>query len=149
MKWPYEITNQPDDVKHARRITLDRYGFYAQLSAVAVIILLQVVPLGRWIVKVATAKRAEYDAVPTADAAKTQKPNRQSWLSRTYQRSTWWLGDEVRIVNCTLGRKDEWFFGALWAAWLLFLCINETGRGKLQPPTSPCAAAKTQQTTTT
>ncbi|KAB5545782.1 ferric reductase NAD binding domain-containing protein [Coniochaeta sp. 2T2.1] len=129
MKWPYVIVNQPDEVKHARRILLDRYGFYAQLSAVAVIICLQLVPLGRWIVKKATARSgAEYDAVPTADAAKRQKPNRRSWwISRTYQRGHWWLGDEVRIANCTLGRRDEWFFGGLWAAWLLFLCVNQTG----------------------
>ena len=129
MSWPYAILELTDAQELERRTTLDRYGLYAQFSGLFVIATLLSVRFAQQLFRGSFAKRVAYDAVPTASTDDRQRTASSSTFRAKRRRVSWWLGNDVVVAGFHLGRRDHFVYGSLWALWLLFLSIRETGRG--------------------
>lgn len=131
MGWPYKFLDLSREEVQLRRQTLDRYGTYAQFSALTPIILALVLRLFVYL-KQRVQSSAAYDAVPDSPDLKAR---RQSWvgnLDANVRKVRWWLNDDVYFMGQHWGQKDQWVFGVAWFAWLLVLSTLETGEGKWQ-----------------
>jgi hypothetical protein len=132
MDWPYHFVTLSEAQRHERRILLDRYGLYAQLSGFLVpVTLFLLLKLAHRILRKASDRSVAYDAVPTSPGVKHQRINPTNSLSARLRRALWWLGGDVGFAGQNLGRRDELISGGVWTTWLLFLCVNETGSGML------------------
>jgi hypothetical protein len=131
MGWPYEFVQLTAEQQHESRVLLDQYGTYGQFSAFLLIVFLLLIRLSQWLVEIATANGTVYDAVPISEA-KRQTAARS--LSPKLRQALWWLDYDMEVAGVYLGRRDELLFGVGWTAWLLFLCINQTGNGISSPP---------------
>jgi hypothetical protein len=130
MGWPFEFAQLTAEQQHESRVLLDQYGMYGQISAFSLIAFLLLIRLSQWLIEIVTANGTIYDAVPTSEE-KRQASARL--LSPKLRRVLWWLDYDVKVAGLNLGRRDELLFGVGWTAWLLFLCINQTGKGTLPP----------------
>ncbi|KAL1875948.1 hypothetical protein VTK73DRAFT_9659 [Phialemonium thermophilum] len=132
MGWPYHFLDLDRAEKHARRLLIDRYARYAQLSAllpVAVFLLYRVIV---WAVSSVRSHRGpSYDAIPNSPSLKVQR--RSSWTvwAVRLRQLRWRLGDDVYILGYPFGQLDQWLIGGLWTLWLLVLCVLETGQDYL------------------
>lgn len=125
MSWPYQFTKLSSVQSHERRILLDRYGLYAQLSALIPIALALLVRLTRHILE-----RNNRDF--NKEARLTVKHDNKSlgyFLSTKQRQFLWWLKDDVEFAGLSLGQRNELILGGTWAIWLVFLCVGETGEG--------------------
>ena len=109
------LPRTPELIAH-RRVHLDRYANLAQLSQVAIHLLI-----------------LSYNLVLSTSASKhagKSPKNNPSALSRIANAINSRLGTEVSRGYGTYG---QWLFGLVWTAWLGFLCFAETtpGTGKL------------------
>lgn len=138
MGWYRFIFKLSEEDKRLRRLTLDRYGTYAQLSALVPVVVFLIYRLATYAVKVSAPRKGSYDAVPSSPALKYQRERPASSFMTEVRKWQWWLGDDVFLFGQVWGHRDEWVFGAIWAFWLLFLCVAETGDGK---PASFCLSA--------
>ncbi|KAL0939529.1 ferric reductase like transmembrane component [Colletotrichum truncatum] len=130
MGWPYKFLDLSREEVQLRRQTLDRYGSYAQFSALTPIILALLFRLFSYLQRRWQASAA-YDAVPDSPDLKRR---RQSWvgnLDANIRKGKWWLGDDVYFMGQHWGQKDQWVFGVAWFAWLLVLSVLETGEDYL------------------
>lgn len=134
MGWPYKFISLTADERHARRETLDRYAAYAQLSALLPVALFLFYRLASWARKaVEEGRGGSYGAVPTSPSLKMQRQTAWgAWRIRIGQ-LRWWLRDDVYIFGQFCGQRDQLLFGSLWTAWLLVLCVVETGHGNSTP----------------
>jgi hypothetical protein len=84
--------------------------------------------LGVWVFSERQRSKATYTELssPIRKKYKQTKPGSIASKGRIIE---WWLGDEV---VSGWGSRGHWIAGISWAAWLLFLCVHETGHGKLQ-----------------
>ncbi|KAK1783291.1 ferric reductase like transmembrane component-domain-containing protein [Copromyces sp. CBS 386.78] len=120
MDWPYQFLNLSQAEVHARRLSLDRYALYAQLSAL--------IPIGLiWLYQTvnkssSSRQKRDYTAVPSSDSFNTRKQG-NGW-----SKLRWWLGEDVVAFGEVLGQRDQWAGGIFWAVWLLVLCVAGTGR---------------------
>ncbi|KAK3899556.1 Ferric/cupric reductase transmembrane component 2 [Staphylotrichum tortipilum] len=137
MAWPnYHFIDLSGDEKHARRQTLDKYALYAQLSALAPVAVLLLYRLARRAVSAGASggsggARGDYAAVPSSPVLKERRSsNAGAWAARS-RRARWWLGEDVVAAGMVLGQRDQWIVGILWTAWLLLLCVLETGEDYL------------------
>ncbi|KAL2127552.1 hypothetical protein VTI74DRAFT_10558 [Chaetomium olivicolor] len=131
MAWPnYHFIELSLAEKQARRETLDKYALYAQLSAlvpVAVLLCCRLVQR----VAIPSGSKGGYDAIPSSPVLKERRNSSMgSWRSRS-RRAHWWLGEDVVVGGLVLGQRDQWVVGILWTAWLLLLCVLETGEDYL------------------
>lgn len=130
MGWPYHFLTLDEAEKHARRLALDRYAGYAQLSSLIPVALVLLYRIGRWAARSAASRKESYNAVPNSPTLKFGRESEtESWQTRMNQ-LRWWLADDVRLAGQWYGQRDQWVFGGLWTAWLLFLCVAETGQGE-------------------
>lgn len=130
MSWPYRFVDLSKEEVQIRRQTLDRYGSYAQYSALTPIIIALLFRLGTYLSQ-RWQSGASYSAVPGSPELKTR---RQSWghsWEAAIKKWKWWLADDVYFMGQHWGQKDQWVFGLAWASWLLVLSVLETGDGKL------------------
>ncbi|KAI8186605.1 putative metalloreductase AIM14 [Colletotrichum sp. SAR 10_75] len=130
MGWPYKFLDLSREEVQLRRQTLDRYGTYAQFSALTPIILALLLRLFVYL-KQRVQASAAYDAVPDSPDLKAR---RQSWvgnLDANVRKVKWWLNDDVYFMGQHWGQKDQWVFGVAWFAWLLVLSTLETGEDYL------------------
>jgi hypothetical protein len=127
MAWPYHIDfNLTHDQKHERRVLLDRYGVYAQLSALIPILAFQLYRLGLWVYSERQRSKIEYSEVPTSPGLKRQRNTTSGTIVRKWRSAKWWLESEVAPG---WGVRGRWIAGGAWTSWLLFLCIHKTGDG--------------------
>jgi hypothetical protein len=135
MGWPYQFITLTTEEKHVRSATLARYAGLAQLSAVLPIVLFLLYRLASWARKAVDGGRGgSYGAVPNSPSLKSQRQTAWGvWRIRIGQLK-WWLRGDVYIFGQLCGQRDQFLFGSLWAAWLLVLCVVETGHGKPPPP---------------
>ncbi|KAF9873532.1 ferric reductase like transmembrane component [Colletotrichum karsti] len=130
MGWPYKFLDLSREEVQIRRETLDRYGSYAQFSALTPIILALLIRFFGYLRQRWQASAA-YDAVPDSPDLKAR---RQSWVGNfdtNVRKVKWWLGDDVYFMGQHWGQKDQWVFGVAWFAWMLVLSILETGEDYL------------------
>jgi len=128
MGWPYKFLNLDEAERHARRLTLDRYASYAQLSSLIPVALVLLYRIGRWAAKSARS-RGSYNAIPNSPALKFERQSERGGWRTQLNKLRWWLAGDVRLFGQLYGQRDQWVFGGLWMMWLLFLCIAETGEG--------------------
>ncbi|KAK3357853.1 ferric reductase like transmembrane component [Lasiosphaeria hispida] len=117
MAWPYQFIHGDATVRHARRVLLDRYALYAQVSPWVLILVVALVRLARYAISRWT----------TRSTTKPPQSTATPWVVAKLNRVSWWLGDPVEFAGWNLGCRDRLIFGGVWMAWLLFLCVNETG----------------------
>jgi hypothetical protein len=125
----YEFIGKTPEIDATRRSTSDWYANLAQLSQLLFIL---AIPFSKFAVSVLlnflrNGKSLDY-TVETNRMA-TQKWSQEGKvlrLSRTMQHIESVLGSEVMRGD---GTYEQWIFGLSWAAWLGFLCINDTAPG--------------------
>jgi hypothetical protein len=126
MAWPYHLLDLTHEQKHERRLLLDRYGVYAQLSALIPILAYQLYRLGFWVYSERRSK-ASYSAIPSSPTLKRSRASTAGSFARNWRSTVWWL--EGEIVTGWPSRGQLIAAGA-WVSWLLFLCVHNTGEGK-------------------
>ncbi|KAK3290674.1 ferric reductase NAD binding domain-containing protein [Chaetomium fimeti] len=126
----YHFIDLSTGEKQVRRQTLDKYALYAQLSVLLPVAVLLIIRLWKQTSK-AGASKGHYDAVPSSPVLKERRnSNVGTWSSRS-RRLQWWLGEDVVVAGWVLGQRDQWVVGLVWTAWLLLLCVLETGEDYL------------------
>ncbi|TVY32777.1 Ferric reductase transmembrane component, partial [Lachnellula subtilissima] len=121
--WPYHFVDLNDRQQHERRILLDRYGAFAQLSALVPVAVILLFRLGIWVLS-ERKRQQEYAAVPTSPGLKRQRLSSSGALLRRWRRLEWWLESDV---GGGWGVRGQWIAGLAWGAWLLFLSVHRTG----------------------
>jgi NAD(P)H-flavin reductase len=111
--WPYRFVNLTVDQLEDRRITLDRNGFYAWLSPIA---LLGVIFAIRRVTSPSTKNAARL-----SDKPMEQPP---SALQLQQRRILWWLNQPL---TQEFGPRKVHILGAVYACWLFFLTFRQTG----------------------
>ncbi|KAE8445606.1 hypothetical protein EG329_013240 [Mollisiaceae sp. DMI_Dod_QoI] len=124
MGWPYHLLDLTHDEKHQRRLALDRYGVYAQLSALIPILAYQLYRLAAWVYSERLRAKARYSAVPSSPSLKHDRTSTAETALSRWRAFVWWLEGEVAP---NWGLRIHWLAGGFWMAWLLFLCVHETG----------------------
>ncbi|KAI6707931.1 hypothetical protein JHW43_009544 [Diplocarpon mali] len=122
MAWPYHVVDLTEDQKHSRRLLLDRSGVYAQLSAVVPILIYQLYRLAVWVSLV--RNKSKYSALPSSPNRKNVRASTEGGLLSRWRSAKWWLGGEAADG---WGLRGHWVAGGMWAAWLVLLCVKETG----------------------
>ncbi|KAI2616805.1 metalloreductase Fre8 [Hypoxylon sp. NC1633] len=133
MGWPYQFVDLDEAEKHARRLSLDRYANYAQLSALLPIAVVLLYRLGSWLAKRVSSQseRGVYEAVPNSPALKHRRQSVSGpWLGRA-RSVAWSLGDDVMFLGINWGRRGQLVVGVAWTLWLVFLCVVGTGNDYL------------------
>lgn len=131
--WPYQFVKLPPEDRHTRRLLLDQYGLYAQLSALILFSLAVVFRLALQALRRMAQRRASSDAesmLPSPGITKNYL--RRSRLSAKLCRLHWWLDGNVTCCGINIGQRDHLVLCVLWTGWLLFLCLHRTGNGKPQ-----------------
>ncbi|KAK8058233.1 ferric reductase like transmembrane component [Apiospora phragmitis] len=128
MAWSYSFAEISDAEKHARRLSLDSYGLYAQLSTLLPVAIALIVRLTVWFSRRESAQSVAYDAVPTSPGAKfIRESTTTGSAARVFRRISWYLGGDIYVAGTNWGRRDQLIFGSLWTIWLVFLCFVGTG----------------------
>jgi hypothetical protein len=129
MEWPWAIYTLSDAEKHNRRLALDKYGLYAQISAFLPAALYLAYRIAQWTSRTAEA-RGDYAPVAQSPVLKSLRASTTGNWGIAIRRVRWWLQDEVRIGGSAYGQRDQWLAGSLWTLWLVFLSVHGTGRGE-------------------
>jgi hypothetical protein len=130
MAWPYHFIDLDDEQKLQRRELLDRYGLYAQLSALIPILGYQLYKFGAWIYTEKLCSKVVVSEDPTSVSSK-RGDKTSGVVVQTWRSVLWWLEDEVAPGWGLIG---HWIAAGCWTSWLLFLCIHKTGDGKCWIP---------------
>ncbi|KAH6677409.1 ferric reductase-like protein like transmembrane component [Halenospora varia] len=108
MAWPYHLVDLNEAQKHQRRILLDRYGVFAQLSALVPVIGFLLYRLGNWVVKERKRADVKYDAVPSSPRAKHARLASTGSVVKRVRAGKWWLDSEV---GKGWGERKIWVVG--------------------------------------
>lgn len=134
MAWPYQIIfSFTEAEKLQRRDLLERYGLYAQLSALIPILAWNLYRLGIWFFseQKSGSKTIDYSEVPSSPTLKRHSTSRQGSLVTKWRSIVWWLEGELAPG---WGLRGQWIAGVSWTTWLLFLCVHQTGVGMSSLP---------------
>ncbi|KAI8936698.1 hypothetical protein NX059_007089 [Plenodomus lindquistii] len=123
----YSVT-LTDAQKEHRRETLDRYGFIAQWSVLIVFIFIQVGFLLAWILK--SGLKHDQPKSPSFNKRPGGILGSLRSLQSVYSRAAWWMKKDI-VSGWNWGTRGEWIGATVWTAWLLFLCIAQTGKDYL------------------
>ena len=132
MSWPYHFVDLTQEETIRRRILLDRYGVYAQLSALVPVLAYQLYRLATWVSSQRKKTEVGYTEVPSTPSSPAQKQKKLSisgGLARRWRSALWWLEGEV---HSGWGLRGHWIAGLSWALWLFFLAAHKTGVGKFR-----------------
>ena len=125
MPWPYHFVDLSDEQLKQRRRLLDSYGQFAQLSVLLLPLIYQL-SLGIKLLSRRFATKKGYQPlkenqspIPPRLREHTPSDSRNIW-----RRLSWWLDEPI-----ARGWETRWecLLAALWAGWLLFLVIKNTG----------------------
>jgi hypothetical protein len=137
MAWPWQFVALSNEQILLRREVLDRYGVYAQLSALIPLVAFQLYRLATWVSFERERAKPDYEGVYNGSSSPSRKQKRSTstLISRErlrdqWDRTKWWLGGEVYPG---WGGRGHCAAGLLWASWLLFLCVHNTGNGMCVP----------------
>jgi hypothetical protein len=132
MSWPYHFVDLTQDDIIKRRILLNRYGVYAQLSALVPVLAYQLYRLGVWVSSQRKRTQVEYTKVSSTPGSPFQKQIRlalSGGLAKRWRSTLWWLEGELYPG---WGLRGHWIAGLAWASWLLFLSVHKTGDGEFR-----------------
>lgn len=128
----YHFLDLTADQKHQRRYLLDWYGSLAQISIFAPLLVLQCFFLIAWLNrKWGGQGQQETPSSPHVKRERLNGNQRTRNVRTTAHRLLWWPGNSLDLAGHHLGTKGEVLAAVLWTAWLLLLCIVQTGDGKL------------------
>ena len=125
--WTWQFVTLDHEQILARRVTLDRYGIYAQLSVLIPVFAFQLFRLGRWVYSERQRTKVPYLEVPTSPTLKRHRESRRGTIFRAWHTVEWWLEGEVMPQ---WGTRGHWLGAGIWGSWLLFLSIHGTGDGE-------------------
>ncbi|PMD42457.1 hypothetical protein L207DRAFT_581116 [Hyaloscypha variabilis F] len=128
MAWPYHLLDLTDEQKHERRLLLDQYGVYAQLSAFIPILAYQLYRLAIWVSSERQRSKVNYSAIPSSPTLKRSRASTAGSFARSWRTTIWWLGGEFTQGWPSRGQSIA---AGAWTSWLLFLCIHKTGEDYL------------------
>ncbi|KAJ9148644.1 Ferric/cupric reductase transmembrane component 2 [Pleurostoma richardsiae] len=131
MGWPYHFLDLSHEEKHERRLTLDRYAGYAQLSAFLPALIFLIYRFACWVSKAVGARRRSYDVIPDSPSLKVKRQSSSGAWATQIRILRWWLEDDVVAFGQAWGTRDVWIVGAAWSIWLLVLCVVGTGNDYL------------------
>ena len=131
MEWPYHFVSPDTEGLARRRRLLDSYASYAQISAIALLLLAKLdLILHQYLTKLRQSIR-EGDSRSLEHDKKPPAKSFSNGLLRSFldqeSKWSWQLGDEL-IQGW--GTKREIFLAISYAAWLLFLVLKDTGDGR-------------------
>lgn len=124
----YSFVDLTEEQVHDRRVMLDHHAFIAQLSVLAIPLLVQFYHLSSWGWKrfgLGDEEQSPSSPYLKADAER----DKISCLSGVKHRITkvrWWVAEEVLQG---WGTRNQWISGTAWMVWLLVLCVKDTGDG--------------------
>lgn len=132
MAWPYHFVTLDDQQKHERRVALDIYANIAQTSILTVLLVIQAYFFGIWLASRAS-KQSGTDGVssPRIKEGRLGHWNGANGWQATARRLRWWFGARVELAGAFLGSRGQVLLAAGWLAWLLALCVPDTGDGML------------------
>jgi hypothetical protein len=130
MGWPYHLLDLSSEERDLRRELLDRYGVYAQLSALIPILVFQLYRLWVWVYSERQRSKVTYSELPSSPIAKHARHASSGAAIKKWRSMVWWLEGEVASG---WGLRGHWIAAGIWAGWLLFLCIHQTGHGMFSP----------------
>lgn len=131
----YHFVDLTEQQRYERRHLLDRYAFLAQISAIVLLLTIQiyfaVISLWRrWRSAPGSGNESSAPSSPYAKhegIAAAARPVDSTALTVFWRKSMWWLGEEISMLQSTRG---EVLFSTVWSLWLLVLCFAQTGDGK-------------------
>jgi len=129
MGWPYHLVDLTDLQKVQRRELLDRYGVYAQLSALVPMLTYQLYRLGAWVYSERQRSKTDYSEVPSSPTVKRRRHSTTGTVVKKWRSVRWWLEGEAPLG---LGVRGHLIATGVWTTWLLFLCVHKTGDGELK-----------------
>jgi hypothetical protein len=124
----YYFETLNDAQKHQRREYLDWYGFVAQWSVLVIFVLFQVAFAVEWMV--GSGLKYEQPKSPSFTKSPSGKLGWLRKLRSTFTNMKWWLGQDV-LRGWNWGMRGEWIGASVWTVWLLYLCVANTGKGKM------------------
>lgn len=127
MAWPWHFVDLTHPQAEARRILLDRYGRYSQLSPAIPILMYNLYRLAVWVRSERQRSKVQYSAVPTSPSLKKHRESQAGIVDAWWRRVVWWLDGESVLG----GERKFWLLSVVWTVWLLFLSIYKTGDGSL------------------
>jgi hypothetical protein len=132
MGWPYHFVTLDDQQKHERRVALDIYANIAQTSFLTVLLIVQVYFLAVWLATRSSKQSgADGTSSPRIKEGRSSNWNGDGGYQTIMRRVNWWFGGRVEIAGAFLGSRGQVLFAAGWLAWLLVLCVPDTGDGRL------------------
>ena len=123
----YYFETLDEKQQHQRREYLDWYGFVAQWSVLVIFALFQISFFMSWLVK----NGLKYDR-PKSPSFTKGPDGRLGWLrglQRTCQKWIWWMRKDA-VPGWNWGTRGQWIGATMWAVWLLYLSIANTGQGE-------------------
>jgi hypothetical protein len=126
MTWPYHLLDLSHEQKHERRLLLDRYGVYAQLSAFIPILAYQLYRLAVWVSSERKRSKVDYSAIPTSPTLKRSRASTSGTFAKNWRTTVWWLNGDLAQGWPSRGKLIA---AGVWTSWLLFLCVHNTGEG--------------------
>lgn len=136
----YQLLKQlsPDE-QQARRDALDLNATIAQASIGVVLALIQFYYLIAWVSS--KIGKSDGDWKPSSPYAKHEYQREKKSVGgglRSFGRRIKWYMDEPVVEGW--GSTGAWFAGSIWMAWLLALCVRNTGDGEfhLSSTSSSC-----------
>jgi hypothetical protein len=113
MAWPYYFIDLGDEQKLQRRELLDRYGLYAQLSALIPILGYQLYRLGAWIYTEKLNSKVVFSEDPSPVPSKRRGDKTSGIVVQTWRSVLWWLEDEVAPGWGLIG---HWIAASCWTS---------------------------------
>ncbi|KAI6777932.1 uncharacterized protein J7T54_003177 [Emericellopsis cladophorae] len=132
MGWPYRFVTLSDEEKALRRKALDTYAAKSHLSLflpplLFLIIRLVLLVIDRVQRKQQAQQGGRYQSVPGSPIAKAHRLGNWGLLRERVVKIGWWLEDDIFRGDESWGQRGEWILGLGWLAWLLTLCVLDTG----------------------
>jgi hypothetical protein len=126
----YQLLKQlnPEE-QQARRAALDLNATIAQASIGVVLALIQVYFVISWVSSKVGKSREDW--TPSSPYVKHEYQREKKSVGgglRSFGRRVKWYMDEPVVEGW--GSTGAWFAGSIWMAWLLALCVRNTGDGK-------------------
>ncbi|KJZ76794.1 hypothetical protein HIM_03671 [Hirsutella minnesotensis 3608] len=134
MGWPYELmVDLSAEDKLLRRQNIDFYACLAHYSALTPALAYLLWRLACRALARGTAEggRGDYQEVPHSPTAKAHRGQLSGRFEVRWRQLCWWAQDDVSVLGMPCGRRDEWLLGFAWFAWLLCLCVVDTGKDYL------------------
>ena len=126
----WHFKNLSDDQKHERRLLLDHYATIAQASILVPLLALQLYFFAHWI----RSRWTNSNALETPGSPREKAASKRLDVSTRVKTSTriflWWAGEPVLIGDYYVSTRGELLGASVWFAWLLLLCVLQTGDGE-------------------